>query len=322
MKYKIQYWHRGRQKSGPTLGQQVALPARLWRNRELWLLVAPAILVTLVFRYYPMYGAVLAFKDYDPFLGILRSPWVGLGHFQSFLRSFVFARVIANTVLVSAYSILLSFPFAVLLALMLNSSDRFRFRKTVQMVTYTPYFISTVVMVTIIVEVLHPRTGMVTEALRALGVSTGNIMGDASLFRSIYVLSGVWQTTGYSSIIYLAALSSIDPSQHEAAIMDGATKLQRIKHIDVPSIAPTMIILLILSTGHIMNVGFEKAFLMQNPLNLRTSEVIQTFVYKVGLIDADFSFATAIGLFNSVVNMVMLITMNSLMKRVSDSSLF
>jgi ABC-type polysaccharide transport system permease subunit len=223
---------------------------------------------------------------------------------------------------VSAYSIIFSFPFAVLLAIMLNSTNRLRFKKSVQMITYMPYFISTVVMVTIIVEMLHPRTGLVTGLLRALGIGAENLMGNARLFRTIYVSSGIWQTTGYSSIIYIAALTSIDPSLHEAAVVDGATKVQRIWHIDLPSIAPTMVILLILSTGRIMNVGFEKAFLMQNPLNLRMSEVINTYVYKVGLIDADFSFATAIGLFNSVINMLLLLTMNSLMKRVSESSLF
>lgn len=299
-----------------------SLASRLAANWQLWLIIAPALIYLLVFRYYPMYGTVLAFKDFDPTEGILGSRWVGLRHFTSFLKSYLFLRVLANTFLVSLYSLIFGFPFPIILALMLNSTGSLAYKKTVQMVTYLPYFISTVVMVTIIIETLHSRNGLLTLAFRAVGIPADNMMGNADLFKTIFVASGIWQATGYSSIIYIAALTSIDPSLHEAAIVDGATKIQRIRYIDIPGIMPTAIILLILNAGRIMNVGFEKIFLMQNNLNLRTSEVISTYVYKVGLIDADFSFGTAVGLFNSVINLVLLVSMNQLMRRYSESSLW
>lgn len=295
---------------------------RLAKSWQLWVIIAPSLIYLLIFRYYPMYGAILAFKDYDPTAGIMGSRWVGLMHFSGFLQSYIFIRVLSNTLLISLYSLIFGFPFPILLALMLNSTNTLKFKKSVQMVTYMPYFISTVVMVTIIVETLHPRSGLIPLVLQWFGWQPDNIMGNADLFRGVYVVSGIWQSTGYGSIIYIAALSSIDPSLHEAAVVDGATKFQRIRHIDVPGILPTAIILLILNAGRIMNVGFEKAFLMQNNLNLRTSEVISTYVYKVGLVQANFSFGTAVGLFNSVVNMTLLICMNQLMRRVSESSLW
>lgn len=295
---------------------------RLAKSWQLWVLVAPALVYLVIFRYYPMYGAQLAFRDFNPLAGILGSRWVGLRYFKQFFESYMFARVITNTILLNLYFLALSTPFPILLAISINEVMHPRIKKTSQMITYMPYFISTVVMVTIIVESLHPRNGIITIGLRALGLSADNLMGDADLFRSIYVLSGIWQTTGYSSIIYIAALAGIDPELHEAAIVDGATKVQRIWHIDIPGILPTAIILLILHAGRVMNVGFEKVFLMQNDLNVRTSEVIATYVYKVGLINANFSFGTAVGLFNSLVNLVLLLTMNAIMRRVSVTSLW
>ena len=316
---------RGRRLRGQmavTRAGQRSWMSRLAASWQLWVIVAPAVIYLLIFRYYPMYGAQLAFKEYDPLGGIMGSPWVGLRHFAAFFRSYMFQRVLANTFLLSIFALAVGFPFPIILALLLNETESLGFKKSVQMVTYMPYFISTVVMVTIIVESLHPRSGVITLALRALGLDAGNLMGNAKMFRTIFVFSGVWQHTGYASIIYIAALAGIDPSLHEAAIVDGATKMQRIRHIDVPGIIPTAVILLILNAGQIMNVGFEKAFLMQNDLNLRTSEVISTYVYKVGLIDANFSFGTAVGLFNSVINLTLLLTMNLLMRRVSESSLW
>lgn len=293
------------------------------KSWQLWILVAPALIYLIIFRYYPMYGATLAFKEYDPWKGIMGSPWVGFKHFTNFFKSYMFLRVVGNTMLISLYSLALGFPFPIILAILVNELERRRFKKTVQMVTYLPYFISTVVMVTIITEALHPRNGIITLMLQFMGLGgSSNMMGDAGLFRTIYVLSGIWQHTGYSSIIYIAALSGVDPSLHEAAIVDGATKRQRIRHIDFPAILPTAVILLVLNAGRIMNVGFEKTFLMQNDMNLRTSEVIATYVYKVGLINANFSFATAVGLFNSLINLILLITMNRISRRISETSLW
>jgi putative aldouronate transport system permease protein len=310
----------------PLLSMNKNIASRFWlglrKNWQLWLLVTPAIIYLLIFRYYPMYGATLAFKEYDPWEGIVHSPWVGFKHFIMFFKSYMFVRVVSNTLLLSLYSLALGFPFPIILAILVNEVDKREFKKSVQMITYLPYFISTVVMVTIITESLHPRNGIITLMLQAVGFESMNMMGDADLFRSIYVISSIWQHTGYSSIIYIAALAGISPSLHEAAIVDGATKVQRIWHIDIPAILPTALILLVLNAGRIMNVGFEKTFLMQNDMNLRTSEVIATYVYKVGLIDANFSFATAVGLFNSVINLILLISMNQLSRKISETSLW
>ena len=295
---------------------------RAAKSWQLWIIIAPAIVYLIIFRYYPMYGAQLAFRNFRPLDGILGSPWVGFTHFKAFFQSYMFKRVVSNTAILSVYALAVGFPFPIILALLLNETENLRFKKSVQMITYMPYFISTVVMVTIIFEMLHPRSGILTAVFRVFGIEADNMMGDASLFRTIYVFSGVWQHTGYASIIYIAALASIDPSLHEAAIVDGATKLQRMRHIDIPGIIPTAVILLILNTGRIMNIGFEKTFLMQNDLNLRTAEVISTYTYKIGLINANFSFGTAVGLFNSVINLTLLLTMNRIMRKVSETSLW
>lgn len=310
----------------PLISHKSPLGVRIWQglknNWQLWVLVAPALIYLIVFRYYPMYGATLAFREYDPWEGIMGSPWVGFRHFKMFFKSYMFVRVVSNTMLLSLFTLALGFPFPIILAILVNEVESHKFKKSVQMVTYLPYFISTVVMVTIITEALHPRNGIITLMLSFAGIQTENMMGNADMFRTIYVLSGIWQHTGYSSIIYIAALAGVDPSLHEAAIVDGATKTQRIWHIDVPAILPTALILLVLNAGRIMNIGFEKTFLMQNDMNLRTSEVIATYVYKVGLIDANFSFATAVGLFNSVINLILLITMNRISRRISETSLW
>jgi putative aldouronate transport system permease protein len=294
----------------------------LGKNWQLLILIFPSIIYLIIFRYTPMYGATLAFRSFVPSKGIWGSPWVGLKYFKMFWESYMFVRVISNTVLLSLFSLFFGFPFPVLLALIVNEIVNKRYQKMVQMVTYIPYFISVVVMVSIIIESLHPRIGILTAMLRMIGFPAENMMGDPDLFRGIYVLSNIWQHTGYNSIIYIAALSSVSSELHEAAIVNGATKLQRIYHINIPAIVPTIVILFILNTGKVMNVGFEKAFLMQNDMNLQTSEIIATYVYKVGLVNANFSFATAIGLFNSVVNLILLVMVNALSRRISESSLW
>jgi putative aldouronate transport system permease protein len=295
---------------------------RLAHSWQLWVIIAPSLIYLAIFRYFPMYGTVLAFKDYDPYTGILNSPWVGLMHFTAFFNSYEFQRVLENTVLLSVLYLVIGFPFPIVLALMLNSADNRTLKKSVQMTSFIPYFISTVVMVTIIIELLHPRSGLITLILNGLGLDLKNPMGDPKAFKTIYIVSGIWQNVGYNAIIFIAALASVDPNLYEAAIIDGATKIQRIRYIDFPVIIPTAVILFILSAGRIMNVAFEKIYLMQNNLNLRTSEVISTYVYKVGLIAANFSFGTAVGLFNSLINLLLLIIMNQIMRKYSETSLW
>jgi len=269
-----------------------------------------------------MYGAQIAFKDFSIVQGIIGSPWAGLKYFRRFVESYQFTRIIGNTIGLSLYHLFAGFPLPILLAIALNEAGNRTYKKTVQMITYAPHFISTVVVVAIIMQFLDPRIGMIPRVILSMGIDPGNIMGKAEYFKTIYVLSDLWQHTGYGSIIYLAALSSIDPTLHEAAIVDGASRMQRIVHIDFPGILPTAVILLILRAGRIMNVGFEKVYLLQNPLNMRKSEVIATYVYKVGLIQADFSFSAAVGLFNAVINMALLLLVNRIARKLGETSLW
>ena len=277
----------------------------------------------IIFRYIPMYGAQIAFRDFSALTGIWRSPWIGLEHFEKFFASYQFARVLRNTLGISIYYLIASFPIPILLALAINNSENLRFKKFVQMVIYAPHFISMVVMVGMLIQFLSPTIGIVNVAIRALGGESVNFLGSASLFKSVYVWSGVWQSAGWGTVIYLAALASVDPQIHEAALIDGASKFQRTWLIDFPSILPTVTIILILNFGQLMNVGFEKVYLMQNSLNLRSSEIIQTYVYKVGLRDFPrYSYASAIGLFNSVINFVLVLTVNQAAKRINGNSLW
>ncbi len=295
---------------------------RLARSWQLWVLIFPAVVYFVVFRYIPMYGTLMAFQDFDPSSGIWKSAWVGFRQFEMFLNSYEFLRVLVNTVVISGLSLIIGFPFPIILALMLNSVGNRTLKKTVQMTTYLPYFISTVVMVTIIIEALHPRSGIIILVMKSFGFKMDNILGDPNAFVPVYIVSGIWQTVGYSSIIYIAALSSVDPSLYEAATIDGANKFQRIRYIDVPTLVPTAVVLLVLNVGWIMSLGFEKIYLLQNNLNLSASEVISTYVYKVGLIQANFSFGTAVGLFNSVINLILLLTVNKVAKKYSGSGLW
>ena len=292
------------------------------RNWDLYLVVLPAIIYIIIFMYIPMYGAQIAFKDFNSAKGIMESPWVGLKHFTTFFNSYFFLRTLKNTLGISFYGLIAAFPFPIILALLLNSIGNKRYKKTVQMVTYMPYFISTVVMVSILMQILDFRTGLLNNIIIYFGVEPILYMAKPKLFKSIFVWSGIWQNTGYASIIYLAALAGIDPTLYEAAIVDGATKLQRIWHIEIPGILPTIVILLILRMGQVMSVGFEKIYLMQNDLNLISSEVIATYVYKVGLLGGNFSFSTAVGFFNSVVNFFLLVVVNEVAKRVGETSLW
>ena len=302
--------------------------ARAWRqikrSWQLYLVLALPVAWLLVFMYYPMYGAQIAFRDFLPGKSILASEWIGLANFTRFFESPLFVRLIKNTLILSLYSLALGFPIPILLALSLNQLRTGLFKRSVQMISYAPYFISTVVMAALILQFLDMRRGPLNLLLMALGMEPVHFMGTADYFPSIYVWSGIWQNTGFGTIIYLAALTTIDPALHEAAVVDGANRLQRIWHIDVPGIMPIVMTLLILNMGQLTNIGFEKAFLLQNSLNLETSEVISTYVYKVGLAGgvANFSYAAAIGLFNSIIGLVLLLAANQLSKRFSQTSLF
>jgi multiple sugar transport system permease protein/putative aldouronate transport system permease protein len=268
-----------------------------------------------------MYGAQIAFRNFNAVQGVTGSPWVGLRHFERFISSYDFVRTLRNTLVLSTYSLVAGFPFPIILALGLNYVTRNWFKKTVQMVTYAPYFISVVVMVGIILQFLAPNTGLVNQMLQRMGFAQINFMGKPELFSHIYVWSGVWQTVGFSCVIYLAALTSVDPTLHEAAIVDGASKLQRMWHIDLPEIVPLAMVLLILSLGGILSTGFEKVLLLQNPVNIRASEVIDTYVYRVGIQSAvpNYSYAAAIGLFKSLVGFTLVMLVDRFAKRLGHA---
>jgi putative aldouronate transport system permease protein len=295
--------------------------AKVW---QLYLLMALPFAYIIIFKYVPMYGAQIAFRNFSAVKGIWGSAWVGLDHFERFFTSYDFWNIMWNTIALSFYQLAAGFPFPILLALSLNYVMHERFKKAVQMVTYAPHFISVVVMVGIIFQVLDPRIGIVNEVLKWFGAEPVNWIGEASYFRSIYVWSGVWQNVGFGCIIYLAALSAIDPALHEAAVVDGASKIRRMWHIDLPGILPIAVILLILDVGRMLEIGFEKAYLMQNPLNLRTSEIVDTYVYKVGLASnvVNFSYSSAIGLFKNVINLILLISVNRFSKKIGQTSLW
>lgn len=306
----------------PAAVKKQSFKAYMKGHYDLYLLLLPAILYTAVFLYIPMYGVLMAFQDYSLVKGIMGSNFVGLKHFKKFFSTYMAKQIISNTVILSGYSLLASFPFPVILALMLNYCVNRRFGKIVQTVTYMPYFISVMVLVGMMNIFFSTNYGVVNTVLQALGIEPFSFMSSEKSFRHMYVWSGIWQGMGYSSVIYFAALSGIDPTLYEAAELDGASKLQRIRYIDLPSIMPTVIIMLIMSAGNLMSIGFEKAYLMQNDRNSGVSEIIATYVYKVGLIDARYSFSAAINLFNSAINFVILIVINKISRKLSDTSLW
>ena len=289
------------------------------RHWQLYLVMAPALLYFFVFKYIPIANAVIAFKEYNVVQGIWGSPWVGFKYFDLFFRNPVFWTLIKNTLGISLYSLVVGFPIPIILAICLNEIRDGFFRRFTQLVTYAPYFISTVIIVSMMILLLSPRLGAINLGLEALGQQPINFLGVPSLFAGIFAWSGVWQFSGYAAVIYLAALSGIDPQLHDAAKVDGASRLQKIRHVDLPGIMPVILVILILNVGSLLSVSFEKVFLLQNPLNLATSEVISTYVYKIGLLNANYSFATAVGLFNSVIGMILLVLVNTLVKRFSDS---
>ena len=291
------------------------------RNWQLYVLILLPLAYILIFKYGPMYGVQIAFKDYSMRLGYWDSPFAGVKHFKKFLTSPYFSRLMLNTIGVSLYSIVANFFPPILLAICLNECRNRFFKKAAQMITYAPYFLSTVIVVGILQQVLS-HYGLVNTLLDVLGLERVSFLGDASLFKSIYVWSGVWQNIGYNSIMYLAALAGISAEVQEAAVVDGANIWQRIWNVDIPGILPTAVILLILSTASVLNVGFEKVFLLQNPLNTRTSDVISTYTYRIGLVDLDYSFATAVGLFQSVVSLTFMAVVNKIAEKTTETSLW
>lgn len=290
-------------------------------SRALYLLLLPSFIIFLLFTYYPMYGVIIAFKDFSPAQGILGSPWVGFKNFIQYFNSYQFWPTIRNTIVISLYTIVVTFPLPVFLALMCNQIRARRFKKFFQVSTYLPHFISTVVMCGMIILFLSPSTGIIAKLAGIFGFTLPNLMGSASAFPSIYVWTEAWQYVGWDSILYIATLSAIDPTLYEAATMDGASKWKRMIHIDIPALLPTATIMFILRMGSVMSVGFEKIYLLQNTLNSSTSEIISTYVYKMGLVSNQYSLSSAIGLFNNVINLVLLLLVNYTSKKLSDTSL-
>ncbi len=295
---------------------------RIRRNGGLYLLMIPAMIIFICFTYLPMYGIVIAFKNFKPARGILGSEWAGLRYFKKYFSSYMFSNTIRNTLLISIYTILVTFPLPILIALMCNQMYAKRFKKFFQVSTYLPHFISTVVMCGMIVLFLSPSSGVIPKLLGYIGVQTGDLMGKASAFSSIYVWTEAWQHVGWDSIMYIAALSAVDPQLYEAAVVDGANKWQKMRSIDIPLLMPTAVVLFILRAGSVMSVGFEKVYLLQNDLNISASEIISTYVYKMGLKSNQYSYSAAIGLFNNVVNFILLLSVNFIAGKMGDTSLF
>ena len=291
-------------------------------NWQFWAIIALPMIYAIVFAYIPMGGIIIAFKDYSIRKGILGSSWVGLKYFKQFLTSPSSVLVIKNTFILGIYTLIANFPIPVLLAIAINEIGNRKFKKTMQMVTYAPYFISVVVLVGMMMQMMDLRTGIINVLLQKVGIDAINFFGDAGIFRHLYVWSGVWQTAGYSSIIYVAALAGVSPELQEAAIVDGATRVQRILHVDIPAIMPTVIIMLIFNCSNIVSIGMDKIYLMQNSLNTSVSEVISTFVYKVGVVNSNFSYSTAAGLFQSIVAFALLVIVNQICKKVTETSLW
>ena len=293
---------------------------------QLYVFLLLPVAYILIFAYWPMFGLQIAFKKFSIVTGVWDSLWVGLKNFTKFFNAYQFTNIMYNTLSLSIYAILAAFPFPILFALMLNTIEHEKLKKTVQTITYMPHFISTVVIVAMLMQLFHPMNGLYGKLMQALtGQMPADLFAQPSAFPHLYVWSGVWQGFGYNSIIYLAALTNVSPDLHEAAEVDGASRLQRLIHVDFPALLPTITIMLILRMGAIMSIGFEKTYLMQNSLNLSRSEIISTFVYKKGLASGaanDYSYSAAVGMFNSVVNLVLIVGVNWISRKISENSLW
>ena len=308
-----------------TTKQNRNLWAKLVQNRYVYLMLLPVILYYIIFHYLPMIGVLIAFKDYTMkytfWENIVSTPWVGLKHFKSFFQSYNFLRTFRNTILINAYGLLFTFPAPIILALLLNEVRHITFKKTVQSITYLPHFISLVVVAGLVKD-FTSSTGFINTIISSFGGKPIQFLIEPEWFRTVYIVSSIWQETGWGSIIYLAALAGVDAELYEAAVIDGAGRWKQMTHVTLPNIAPTIVILLILKIGQMMNVGVEKILLLQTDTNKETSEVISSYVYHRGIIEAQFSFSTAVGLFNSVINFALLIGANQFSKKFSETSLW
>ena len=290
-------------------------------NKQVYLMLLPVLAYFIIFCYMPMYGAQIAFKNFSPMKGIWESTWVGFDHFEKFLNGVYFTRLLRNTFLINVYDVIFGFPAPVILALMINEVRNRFFKSTVQTISYMPHFISTVVMCNILTDFLN-RNGLINNILNWFGIESIPFLQQYEWFRTVFVSSSIWQGVGWASIIYLSAISSIDQEQFEAAIVDGASRIKQALYITLPNIMPTVVIMLILRIGNMMNVGLEKVMLLYNPLTYDTADVISTYVYRKGILEADFSFSTAVGLFNSVINFVLLVVVNAWSKKATQTSLW
>lgn len=291
-------------------------------NWQLYVLILPAIIYFIVFNYMPLYGIQIAFKDFKAVFGIAGSKWVGLKHFENFFHAYYFKRLLANTLLLNVYNLLWSFPVPIILAILLNQIKGPRIKRFIQTSIYVPYFISTVVLAGMLYIFLSPTSGILNVLREALGMKSVDFMSDAKAFRSIYIISGIWQSAGWGTILYIASLSGVDPSLYEAAEIDGASIWQKIRYIDIPSIVPVIVMVFILDCGKLLSSNTDKALVMQTAGNIPTSDIIGVYVYNVGLGSGQFSYTTAIGLFINVINFVIIITANQISKKISDVGLF
>lgn len=307
----------------PGLGDRRRAFARaLKKDRVLILMVLPVVIHFLIFKYYPMYGNIIAFKNYSPVLGINGSHWAGLKYFEQFFNSPYFFRVIRNTVLISLYSLLWGFPIPIIFALLTNELRNGAYRRVVQSLSYIPYFISTVVVAGMLFNFLSPSTGIVNTVIRAFGGEPVHFLMEPEWFRTVFIASGIWQGFGWSSIVYIAALAGVSPELYEAATMDGAGRLQKIWHVSIPSILPTIVITLILNIGSFMSVGYEKIILLYNPVTMEVADVISSYVYRVGLVESNTSLGAAVGLFNAAINLVLVWSANRVARKISNVSLW
>lgn len=308
-----------------SIGRSQSFGARLGRSLKrykfVYIMAIPVVIYYLVFMYWPMYGAQIAFKRFSPGLGIEGSPWIGLYNFEKFFSSFYFGRVFRNTIIISLYSLIFAFPAPILLALLLNELHSNRFKRVVQTVSYLPHFISVMVVCGMIVDFTR-SDGVINDVLALFGFQRQTMLLNPARFRQVYIISEIWQSVGWGSIIYLSALAGIDTEQYEAAVIDGAGRFKQMLHVTLPGIAPTIVIMLILRVGQLMNVGYEKIILLYNGTTYEAADVISTFVYRKGLVEADYSYSTAVGLFNSVINLALLLIANTVSRRISETSLW
>ena len=303
----------------PTLSYQLK---RDWiRNRSLYILVIPVLLFYILFPYKPMYGAIIAFKDYTPALGVKDSPWIGLDNFIRFFKSVYFGRLIKNTILLSVYSLIFGFPAPIILALLLNEVRNKRFKNLTQTITYLPHFISLIVVTGMLTD-FSMTSGLFNDIIEFFGGQRSPLLQNPNLYRTMYVASGIWQQVGWGSIIYLSALAGVDQQLYEAASIDGAGKWKQLLNVTLPGIAPTIIIMLIMRVGQLMSMGYEKTILLYNPSTYDTADIISSYIYRVGLLEQDWSYSTAVGLFNSVINFCLLILTNKISKKFSETSLW